>query len=147
MASFEEILSKPTSEIKAPQPFPAGHYHCMIEGLPEHGQSAKKQTDYLRFKYKIIQAQEDVDARAVVEQQVVGKHLTQDFYVTDNDVTQHILREFLENTVGIDNPEGKMGIKEMLPLSQNQQIIVEVKHEMSQDGKRIYHRVNSTAHV
>jgi hypothetical protein len=145
MASFEEILKKPTSEIKSPPPFPAGHYHCVVDGLPEHGQSRVKQTDYLRFKYKILQAQEDVDQRAVLEQQVVGKHLTQDFYVTDNMVTQNMLKEFLKDTLGIDDADGKKSLEEMIPESQNCQLVVEVKLDISPDGKRSFHRVNSTA--
>jgi hypothetical protein len=102
-----------------------------------------KQTDYLRFKYKIHQAQEDVDQRAAVEQQVVGKFLTQDFYVTDNMITQNILKEFLIDTLGID-PEGK-SLEQMISESRNRQLIVEVKLDISPDGKRSFHRVNSTA--
>jgi Protein of unknown function (DUF669) len=147
MASFEEILSKPTSEIKAPQPFPPGHYTCIVDGLPEHGQSSQKQTDYLRFKYRIVGLGDDVDARAATELQVMGKILTQDHYITDNEVTQHMFREFLEQTLGIENPEGTRSIKEMIPEVPNRQLVVELKHEPSRDGKRTYHRVNSTAHA
>jgi hypothetical protein len=145
--SFEEILSMPTSEIKPPQPFPVGHYHCIVDGVPEHGLSSQKQANYLRFKYKIIQPQEDVNAAEALEQQVVGKYITQDFYLSDNPVSMTIFKEFLEETLGIDNPDGKKGFKELLASTPNCQLIVELKHEISRDGKRTYHRVNSTAHV
>ena len=145
--SFEEILKMPTSEFKQPKPFPTGTYHCMDDGRPEHGQSSQKKTDYLRFKYKIIAAGNTVDAREAAEQQVVGKSLQQDFYIIDNDVSKSIIKEFLQNTLGIANPGDAKGIEQMLDDVPNRELLVEVKHEMSQDGKRIFHRVNSTAHV
>jgi hypothetical protein len=119
----------------------------MVDGTPEKGQSSVKQTDYLRFKYKILRAGDDVDARAAAEQQVVGKTLTQDHNITDNEITQHMFKEFLEETLGIENPNGTMSIKEMLSQAPNRELVVELKHEPSRDGKRTFHRVNSTAHV
>jgi hypothetical protein len=119
----------------------------MVDGRPEHGQSSQKKTDYLRFKYKIIAAGNTVDAREAAEQQVVGKSLQQDFYIIDNDVSKSIIKEFLQNTLGIANPGDAKGIEQMLDDVPNRELLVEVKHEMSQDGKRIFHRVNSTAHV
>jgi hypothetical protein len=145
--SFEEILSRPTSEIKPPPPIPTGHYHCMVDGVPEHGLSRERQTNYFRFKYKIIAAGNDVDAAEALEQQVVGKIITQDFYLTENMVTQNIFKEFLEDVLGIENPDGKMGLKELITHVPNCQLIVELRHDISRDGKRTFSKVNSTAHV
>jgi hypothetical protein len=145
--SFEEILKRPTSEIKPPPPFPAGHYHCMVDGPPEHMKSKLKQTDFFRFKYKILGAQEDVDQRAVAEQQLIGKHITEDRYLTSNMVTQNMMKEFLTDVLGIENPDNKKNLEQMIGEAPNCQLIVEVKLDFSQDGKRTYHKVNSTAHV
>jgi Protein of unknown function (DUF669) len=147
MASFEEILNKPTSEIKAPLPYPVGHYHCIVDGPFEPGKSSQKGTDFLRAKYKIIAPGDDVDQRMAAEQQVVGKLIYQDHYITDNEVTQNMFKEFLVDTLGIDNDGEKKSLKELMSEAPGKQLIVELKHQVSQDGKRAFHRVNSTAHV
>jgi hypothetical protein len=142
MASFEEILNRPASEIKAPQPIPPGTYHCMVEGHPTP-EKARTGTGFFRFKYKILAVGEDVDARQAAEQQVVGKIVTHDFFLTDNETTHYILKEFLVETLGIE--EGTKHLKELVSEAPNRQLVVKIKHEVSQDGKRAFARVESTA--
>ena len=86
--SFEEILDRPASEIKAPVPAPVGSYHCVVDGPPEPGKSSQKQTNFLRFKYKFVAPMDNVDKRAVAEQQTIGKTINHEFYVTENETTQ-----------------------------------------------------------
>lgn len=143
MPTFEEILNKPASEIKPPEALPVGTYHAMVDGPPEPGKSSQKQTDYLRFKFKILQPMGDVDAAKAAEQQVNGKTITSDYYITDGAVWR--LKELLVDHLGIE--EEKKSLREMVSEAPGQQVLVKLKHELSQDGKRVYHRVDSTAHV
>jgi hypothetical protein len=142
MASFEEILNKPASEIKPPQAYPVGTYHSLIDGPPEPGKSSQKGTDYLRFKFKILSPMGDVDKAQATEQQVVGKIISNDYYITDGATWR--LTELLMDSLGLD---GDKPIKELLAEAPGKQLLVKLKHEASPDGKRVFHRVDSTAHV
>ena len=148
MASFEEILNLPASAIKAPEALPVGTYHAMIDGPLAPGKSAKKQTDLFTVKFKILDAMDDVDSNAAAEQQVKGKIITSDYYVTEDAVWR--LRELLVDHLGIE-PKNASGqekkLKELIAEAPGQQVLVNLKHEASQDGKRVFHRVNRTAHV
>jgi hypothetical protein len=141
MASFEEILKRPASEFRAPEPLPVGVYHCMIDGPPEVAES-KNQNKYFRFKFKILAPFRGVDAQKAAEMQVVGKTVTCDYYVTDNATFR--LSEMLVDHLGL---EETTPIDQLVAQAPGQQILVELKHEASQDGKRVFHRVHSTAHV
>lgn len=145
MASLEEILNRPSGEIKAPEAFPVGTYHCLVDGPPTPGKSSKKQTDFLQFKFKILSPMGDVDAAKAAEQQVVGKIINADFYITDDAVYR--LNEFLVDHLGIDNDNGNIQLRELIASAPGKQVLVKLRHEQSQDGKRLYHRVDSTAHV
>lgn len=141
MPSFEEILTMPVSEIKAPQAFPVGTYHCIIDGASEFGKSSQKGTDFAKIKFKILSPMKDVDAQAAAEMQVVGKIITNDYYLTDT--AAYRLKEMLTDHLGLEGDN----LKELLALAPGRQVLVTLRHEASQDGKRVFHRVNSTAHV
>lgn len=141
MASFEEILNMPVSEIKTPQAFPVGTYHCLIDGPAEFGKSSQKGTDYARLKFKILSPMKDVDAQAAAEMQVVGKLIPNDYYLTDT--ASYRLKEMLIEHAGLEGDN----LKELLSLAPGRQVLVKLRHEASQDGKRVFHRVDSTAHV
>lgn len=141
MASFEEILNKPASDIKPPPAFPVGTYHCVVDGIPAHDKSSQKGTDYFRFKFKIVAPYKDVDPQAAAEAQVQGKIVDSDFYITEAAAWRlvEMLRDHL------DIPE--TNLREMVAQAPNKQLLVTLRHETSQDGKRVFHRVASTAHV
>lgn len=143
MASFEDILNKPASEIKAPQAYPVGTYHCLVDGPPAPGKSSQKQTDFLQFKFKILSPMQDVDAAQVAEQQVVGKIISSDYYVTEAAAWR--LKELLIDHLDIE--EGSKSLRELVSEAPGKQVLVKLRHELSQDGKRVYHRVESTARV
>lgn len=149
MASFEEILKRKASEVKPPQAYPVGTYHCLVDGPPTPGKSSQKQTDFLQYKFKILSPMQDVDQAAYVEQQIAGKLISADYYITDAAVWR--LKEMLVDHLGIDpGAEGSAQEKEITELiaeSLGKQLLVKLKHELSQDGKRVFHRVESTAHV
>ena len=149
MASFEEILNRKASDIKPPKAYPVGTYHCLVDGPLTPGKSSQKQTDFLQAKFKILSPQGDVDAAAAAEGQVVGKTITNDYYITDTAVWR--LKELLVEHLGIEPGEegtaSEKGLKEMVAEAPGTQVLVKLKHELSQDGKRVFHRVESTAHV
>jgi|SRR5215831_9781758 len=142
MPSFEEILNTPASDIKPPEAYPVGTYHCLIVGPPTPGKSSQKQTDYLRFEYKILAPFKDVDTAKAAEQQVVGKSIHEDYYITGN--AEWRLKDMLKNA---DISEEGKTLREMISEAPGKQILVTLRHEASQDGKRVFHRVNGTAHV
>jgi hypothetical protein len=145
MSSLEEILKKPSGEIKPPEAFPVGTYHCLIDGPPTPGLSSQKQTPFLQFKFKILTPMQDVDAAKAAEMQVVGKTISSDYYITDAAAWR--LNEMLVDHLGLDNSNGDTPLEQLVAAAPGQQILVKLKHEQSQDGKRVFHRVDSTAHV
>ena len=148
MASFEEILKRKSSDIKPPEAYPVGTYHCLVDGPPTPGKSSQKQTDFLKYKFKILSVMQDVDAAKAAEQQVVGKMIESDFYITDAAVWR--LKEMLVDHLGIEDKAGtpqEKDLMEMVAESPGRQVLVKLKHEISQDGKRVFHRLDSTAHV
>jgi len=143
MPAFEEILNMRSADIKAPPAYPVGTYHCLIEGPAVKGQSSQKKTDQLTFKFKILSPMQDVDAAQAAEQQIVGKIISTDYYITDAAVWR--LKEMLVEHLGIEE-EDKTFVQ-LLAEAPGKQLLVKLKHELSQDGKRVFHRVESTAHV
>ena len=147
MANFQDILNRPAEEIKPPVTLPMGSYHTIVMGLPEQGQSSKKKTDFLKFTHKIIAALDDVDPDAVAEFQqdgvsLAGQEVDNTFYITDK--SAFMLKEFLENC-GIDL--GGRTIAEGLEDVPNAEVIIHIKHEATEDGKRVFAKVGSTARV
>lgn len=148
MASFEEILGMKSSEIKPPQAYPPGTYHCLVDGPPQPGKSSQKQTDFLGFKFKILTPMQDVDAALAAEAQVVGKIITGEYYITDG--AKWRLKEMLVDHLGINTNEGQpneKSLRELVAEAPGKQLLVKLRHELSQDGKRVFHRIESTAHV
>jgi hypothetical protein len=143
LASFEEIMRRPASEFKAPEAYPVGQYHCLVDGPPETGKSSQKGTDYLRFKLKILKPYKGVDEALAAEMQLPGKTIQHDFYITDG--ATYRLSEFLRDDLGIEI-EGKP-MDQAVAEAPGKQLLVTLKHELSQDNKRTFHRVASTAHV
>lgn len=144
MASFEEIMKRPGSAIQAPQAYPVGTYHCIVDGPAEPGKSSQKQTDFWRFRFKVVGIDKDVDAKAAAEQQIVGKVIAAEYYVTEDAVWR--LKEMLQN-LGITGLDDTKNLEEGVSEAPGKQVWVKLRHEASPDGKRVFHRVASTAHV
>lgn len=145
MPSFEDIMNRPSSEIKAPQAYPVGTYHCLVDGPPEAGKMGARQTPYLRFKCKILSPMQDVDAAQAAEQQIVGKIINVDQFITDD--AAYRVNEFLGDHLGIADVPGDKSLTQAMAEAPGKQVLVKLRHETSQDGKRVFHRVESTAHV
>lgn len=142
-ASFGAILDTPASDVEKPKPLPQGFYFTTLVGLPKFDKSSKKQTEYVEFTHKIIQAGEDVDQE---ELQAMGgienKTLKSTFYLTENSVWR--LKEFLI-ACGIE--EGTNSLRQMIESTPNCQVGVHVKHEPSGDGTSVFAKPGSYAAV
>jgi len=143
MPSFEEILNKKASAIEPPKAYPVGTYHCLIDGPGRPEKRGKNQTDVIIFRCKILSAQEDVDAQEAATQQIVGKYIDYQMWVTEK--TEFMCKDFLENTLGIE-PADKT-LSEMISEAPGKQLFIKLAHRASDDGKRVFHQVDSTAHV
>lgn len=155
MANFQDILNRKASEIKPPAAFPPGSYHCLVEGAPTQEESSQKSTPCRVYKFKILSPMSDVNQAQVAEIEggVVGKIISGQgagtaFYLTEGAAWRY--KEFLMDHLGIPEkgPNGDdKTILEMEAEAPGKQVIVKLKQEISQDGKRIYHRLDTTAHV
>jgi len=147
MSNFTDILNRPSEEIKPPVTLPMGSYHTVVMGLPEQGQSSKKKTDFLKFVHKIIAPLDDVDPDAIAEFQqdgemIAGQEIDNTFYITDK--SANMLKEFLLNCgVSLEGRSMAEGLEDV----PNTEVIIFIKHEASDDGKRTFAKVGSTAKI
>jgi hypothetical protein len=144
MPSFADVMNQKASEIKAPPPYPAGHYLAVTEGQPVWGKSSQQQTKQIQFKAKLLQSMPDVDADKLSDwrNQTGDSVMGQSVYLTFYDPQPWRLTEFLTN-LGL----GELPVSEALAEAPGRQFIVEIRHRPSQDGTRIQAEVGGTAAV
>lgn len=141
MANISEILNRKVEDTEAPKPLPQGSYHCVVKGHPEQGESSKKKTPFLKFALNILAPMDDVPADELEEYgEVKGKTIDAVYYTTDGAL--FMLRDFLES-LGLDIDGKSYGV--CIDESPNCEVIAYVKHEPSNDGKRFFARLSSTA--
>lgn len=147
MNNFANILDAPTSgsDWDRPPPLPRGSYVCMINGMPERGVSDKKQTPFIRFQLKFLQALDDVDTD---ELDSIGglsdKTMPLTFFITDK--SKYRFGEFLRDDLGLDLEEGVSPwvLAQQAPGSQ---VLVTIRHKPTEDGKGVYAEIAGTAAV
>lgn len=138
---FASILDKPVEEIEAPKPLPVGTYVAVVQGPPEHGKSAKKETPFVRFTYKILQAGEDVDTEELEAFGELGEKTMKDtYYLTDE--AGYRLKDTLAN-MGLELKDGQT-MRALLDETPGCQLGIYVKHEASDDGQKVYANIGST---
>lgn len=144
MASFQDILNKPASQIERPKPYPVGTYLFLVEGQPNIKENVgKNKNTVVEYTLRFLQPAEDVDQQALMEMGgVQGKTLKLGFWVTDDAVYR--LKEFLVDHLGI--PESG-SLREMLPQAAGQQVYGVIRHRTSEDGQQVYSEIASTAKV
>jgi len=145
--NFQDILNRPSEEIKPMPILPLGSYHTVVIGLPEQGESSKKKTPQLKFTHKIIAPLDDVDPDAIAEfeadgETIVGQEMENIFYVTPK--SANMLKEFIKDC-GVDLAGKSMA--EGLDEVPNSEVIIYIKHEQSDDGTRTFSKVSRTAEV
>jgi len=143
--NFGSLLDKRPDEIEKPKPLPEGSYLWVVQGMPRMDKSSKKQTEFVEFTLKCLQAGDDVDKEALAE--ILGDkslgEVTQraTYYLTDNSLWR--LKEFLEHC-GIDMDESE-SLRIAIEETPNCQVVAFINHEPSQDGSSIFARLGKTA--
>lgn len=145
MANFQDILNKPMTEIDRPAPLPVGTYLCLVDGQGELAKIGKNNVDCINFKLKPVQAQNDVDQQALYEM-LKGAGLSEKsirfrLFLTEESAWR--AKEFLEN-LGL--PEG-LSLREGFAQAPGKQVLVQIGHNASEDGKNVYMEVKGTAKV
>lgn len=150
-ATFSSILDTPSSEVERPRPMPVGEYVCVVQGQPRFDKSAKKQTEFVEFTLKFIEAQDTVDSDALGEwltkkdgskDRLADRTTKTTYYLTENSLWR--LNDFLDHCEAGDED---MSLRQRIAETPGKQIIVTVKHEASQDGSAVFARVGATAPV
>lgn len=146
MATFGSILDKPSKSIDKPKPLPRGTYVLLVRGLPTQGKS-KTGTEYEEFCLEIVQPLQDVSDEAIEAcGGVVGKTLPNfatRFYLTEDSVWR--LKKFLVDDLELE--EGDKSIREMLSEVAGKQVVGNLEHEPTNDGKGVNVRLASTGPV
>lgn len=155
MASFQDILNRKAGDIKPPPAYPVGTYHCLVDGPPAAEESSQKGTPCRVFRFKILAPGADVNPQdlAQIEGGVVGKIITGQgvgaaFYLVETAVWRY--KEFLVDALAIPESKGNGEDKTLLEMeaeAPGKQVMLKLRHEISQDGKRMFHRIDSYARV
>ncbi len=146
--NFASVLDMPMDSIEKPKPLPAGSYICVIAGLPTFGESTKKKTKFAEFTYNVVglgpDFEGDEEKQAAIEEMggFQGKTIRDTYYLTPD--AAYRLKEMLTNA-GVET-EGRT-MNECIADSPNQQLLVNIKHEPSQDGTKVYANVSGTAPI
>lgn len=148
--SFSPILDKQPSAIERPKPIPVGSYLAVIQGQPKLDKSTKKQTPYVEFTMKFLQAQDDVDAddlaHALTKPSGEKKALTDvtmrnTFYLTEDAAWR--LKQFLVRDLKME--DDNRSLAQMIAETAGMQVIVVVKHRASDDGETTFAEIGATA--
>ena len=138
--NFGALLDKAPSDVERPKPMPEGSYLWVIQGMPEYGKSSKKQTEFVAFTLRALQAGPDVDSEELETMGgIADKSIKAIFYITEGSLYR--LKEFLEHC-GIAEGDS---LREMIEDAQNCQIVGYIRHEPSNDGESIFARLGKTA--
>lgn len=148
--NFGAILDKPASAVERPRPFPVGSYTCIVRGLPRMDKSSKKGTEFVEFNLVPQSAGDDVDPDELKafltkadgsKAKLVDKTIKATYYLTDDSLWR--LKDFLGH-LGFDM-DGDSTLRAAISESQGQKVIVNMRHEPSDDGKTMYAKVKDTA--
>lgn len=141
---FASVLDMPASDIERPKPLPVGSYVCVVQGQPKIDKSSKKQTEYVEYTLKLLEALNDVDTDALDAVGGIQEKFTKvTFYLTENSVYR--LKEFLEHC-GVDMEE-EGSLRQYIAEAPGKQVVAHIIHEASQDGDAVYARVKNTTAV
>jgi hypothetical protein len=144
--NLSSILDRPSEDAERPKPLPQGSYICIVQSW-EEGSSTKKQTPFIRFTLKPIDAGEDVKPEELEEAGGLGERtLGVNYYLTDN--SEYRLREFLDHC-GVDSKDGKTKLshRDRAEMALNTQVGAFIKHRASEDGEAVFAEVSRTYSV
>jgi hypothetical protein len=151
MTTFEDILSKPATQIDRPKPLPVGSYVWSIQGLPRFDKSKEKQTPFYEFQVKCVSALDDVDEEALKDWATKSdgsmRKLTEvtqkiTFYITEDSLYR--LQSFLVHCGAANDGETTA---QAIDNSPNCQFVGAIVHTASKDGSSVYANIGKTAPV
>jgi hypothetical protein len=150
--SFSDILKTRSSEVERPSPMPVGEYVCAIQGQPRQDKSKQKQTPFVEFTYKVLEAMDSVDTDALDEwltnkkgekKKLSEVTIKDTYYLTEGSLWR--LTDMLK-ACGLDT-DGDQSIGQLIEEAPGNQLIVTIRHESSQDGTTVFARVGGVAAV
>lgn len=141
--AFTSILDRPSGEIERPKPMPVGTYVCVVQGQPKFDKSTKKQTDYVEFTLKFLEASDDVDEEALAAiGGIADKTIRNTYYLTEASAFR--LVDFLDH---VSAGSEDMSLAQRIPEAVGKQVLVTISHRASDDGQSVFAQVKSTAPV
>lgn len=153
MPDFTSILNKRPSEIKEPPLTPVGTYLCLLQGQPVLGESSGKKTPQVDFPCKVLAAGDDVNKDELAAIGGIANIQMKNrgglrFYLSED--AQFMVKNFLIEHCAIPatNDDGSEKLlKQLFAEAPGKQVYVVVRHETTQDGKRVVASVASTMRV
>lgn len=115
--SFNSLLDQKVGEVKQPPIFPAGTVRLAITGR-EFGKSSQKKTDFVKFKFKVLEPGADIEPEQLVDVNWANKTFDADFYLTEDALK--MLENFLKAA----------GVAEGLSLSEGIESTIDGAHEV-----------------
>ena len=149
----DTLMNAPHSGVvERPKPLPVGSYLVKIVGQPIRDESTKKGTPYVTFNGEILEAFDDVDEGELKEwskreggeprklRGTTSPRIT--FYTTPDAISR--LDKFLSD-VGVlrKGPSRDDMIEECV----GKEVVINIKHVLSDDGENTYANVKYTAPV
>ena len=146
MPNFGAVLDVPPSEVKPPVALPAGPYLCVVQGLPKYDVSSKQKTEFAEFTLQPLQVMEEEMGEGV---EALGgltdKTIRATFYLTEKALWR--LKEFLAHCLGEEEVEKAESLRSLMEAVAGCQVIAYMKHEASDDNKRIFAKFSGSAPV
>lgn len=152
---FTEALNLKAEDIKRPPMLPVGHYRAVVAKIPEISTSDDGKWDFVDFQFKIVQAQDDVDADEMKEFGSLTNINRRHRFLFNKDPAEkqafdrtlfqlkRFLLDHLKVDVGTEAP-----LKQMLDEAPNCQFLVTVGRRSDKIDKEIqYEDFKSTAPV
>lgn len=132
--------------VKQPKPIPAGIYLSQVMGVPRFDKSKKKQTPFVEFTHKLLEPQDDsIDpedlADALGERKLTDVTLKATYYYEEM-YNRARLDQALKD-MGHDLAAGESR-QQMIEGSAGKTVAVQVVHEPSEDGTRLFARIGAT---
>lgn len=136
--SFADLLNRTVGSSERPKPLPVGSWQCVVKSREFGRTKSEKQTPYVRFVYGIVSPGGDVDPSLLAGQEVAGKEIRDDFYITPDSVYR--LEEFLMNVLGLTG----MSTSQAIDAAIGRPLVVHTEQEIDKrDQTKIYTRVKS----
>ncbi len=142
--SFASVLDMPAQDIERPKPIPVGSYVCVVQGQPKFDKSTKKQTEYVEFTLKLLEAMDDVDEDALKEAGgIKDKTMRNTYYLTEGAIWR--LKDFLGHC-GIDT-DTDASLRQLIDEAPGKQVVANIAHQASNDGSSVFAQVKNTSTV